>query len=47
MAYVDDHMQDGDIILVEKRETAEKGESVVAMISGERVTLKPPHYAQL
>jgi hypothetical protein len=45
MAYVDDHMQDGDIILVEKRETAENGESLVAMISGERVTLKPPHYA--
>ena len=37
---VDDHIQDGDIILVEKRETAENGESVVAMINGERVTLK-------
>jgi len=47
MAYVGDHIQDGDIILVEKRETAENGESVVAMISGERVTLKPPHYTQL
>jgi len=37
---VDDHIQDGDIIIVEKRETAENGESVVAMINGERVTLK-------
>jgi repressor LexA len=37
---IDDHIQDGDIILVEKRETAENGESVVAMINGERVTLK-------
>ena len=36
----DDHIQDGDIIIVEKRETAENGESVVAMINGERVTLK-------
>jgi repressor LexA len=37
---IDDQIQDGDIILVEKRETAENGESVVAMINGERVTLK-------
>jgi repressor LexA len=37
---IDDHIQDGDIIIVEKRETAENGESVVAMINGERVTLK-------
>ena len=37
---VDDNIQDGDIIVVEKRETAENGESVVAMINGERVTLK-------
>jgi len=41
---IDDHIHDGDIILVEKRETAE---SVVAIISRELVTLKPPHYAQL
>ena len=33
-------IQDGDIILVEQRQTAENGESVVAMINGERVTLK-------
>ncbi|WP_295438079.1 transcriptional repressor LexA [uncultured Thiodictyon sp.] len=37
---IDDHIQDGDIIIIEKRETAENGESVVAMINGERVTLK-------
>jgi repressor LexA len=37
---IDDHIQDGDIIVVEQRETAESGESVVAMINGERVTLK-------
>ena len=37
---IDDHIQDGDIIIVEQRETAENGESVVAMINGERVTLK-------
>ena len=37
---VDDNIQDGDIIVVEKRETASNGESVVAMINGEQVTLK-------
>jgi repressor LexA len=37
---IDDAIQDGDIIVIEQRETAENGESVVAMIDGERVTLK-------
>ncbi len=37
---IDDSIQDGDIIIIEKRETAANGESVVAMINGERVTLK-------
>jgi repressor LexA len=37
---VDDNIQDGDIIIVEKRETADNVESVVAMINGEQVTLK-------
>ena len=37
---IDDHIQDGDIIIVEQRETAENGASVVAMINGEQVTLK-------
>ena len=37
---IDDHIQDGDIIIVEQRASAHNGESVVAMINGERVTLK-------
>lgn len=37
---IDDNIQDGDTIIIEKRETAENGESVVAMINGEQVTLK-------
>jgi repressor LexA len=37
---IDDNIQDGDIIVIEKRESAQNGQSVVAMINGERVTLK-------
>jgi len=37
---IDDNIQDGDVIVVEKRETAANGESVIAMINGETVTLK-------
>ncbi len=37
---IDDNIQDGDVIVIEKRETACNGESVVAMINGETVTLK-------
>jgi len=37
---IDDNIQDGDVIVIEKRETASNGESVVAMINGETVTLK-------
>ncbi len=37
---VDDQIQDGDIIVVEQRQTAENGEMVVALINGEQVTLK-------
>lgn len=36
----EDQIQDGDIILVEQRQTAENGETVVALIRGEQVTLK-------
>lgn len=36
----DDNIQDGDIVVIEKRESAENGQSVVAMINGEQVTLK-------
>lgn len=37
---IDDNIEDGDIVIIEKRETAENGQSVVAMINGEQVTLK-------
>ena len=37
---IDDNIEDGDIIVIEKRETAENGQSVIAMINGETVTLK-------
>lgn len=37
---IDDNIQDGDIIVVEKRESAHNGQTVVAMINGEQVTLK-------
>lgn len=37
---IDDNIQDGDVIVIEKRETAANGESVIAMINGETVTLK-------
>jgi repressor LexA len=37
---IDDNILDGDIIIVEKRETAENGQSVVALINNEQVTLK-------
>jgi len=37
---VDDNIQDGDIIVIERRETATNGQSVIAMINGEAVTLK-------
>jgi len=37
---IDDNIQDGDIIVVEKQITAENGQSVVALINNEQVTLK-------
>jgi len=37
---VDEHIQDGDYVIVERRETARDGETVVALISGDQVTLK-------
>jgi repressor LexA len=36
----EDHIQDGDIIIVEQRQSAENGETVVAQINGDHVTLK-------
>lgn len=37
---IDDNIQDGDVIIVEKRESAENGQSVIALINNEQVTLK-------
>lgn len=37
---IDDNIQDGDIIVIEKRQSAENGQSVIAMVNGEQVTLK-------
>ena len=37
---IDDNIQDGDIIIIEKRHSAENGQSVVALINNEQVTLK-------
>lgn len=37
---IDDNIQDGDIIIVEKKQSAENGQSVVALINDEQVTLK-------
>ncbi len=37
---IDDNIEDGDIVIIEKRESAANAESVVAMINGEQVTLK-------
>lgn len=37
---VDDHIQSGDYVIVEKRNVAENGETVVALIDNDRATLK-------
>ena len=37
---IDDNIQDGDIVIVEKKQSAENGQSVVALINNEKVTLK-------
>jgi len=37
---IGDNIQEGDVIVIEKREYAENGQTVVAMINGEHVTLK-------
>jgi len=37
---IDDNIQDGDIVIIEKREWADNGQSVVALINDEQVTLK-------
>ena len=37
---VEDHIQDGDYVIVERREVAENGETVVALIDNDQATLK-------
>jgi repressor LexA len=37
---IGEHIQDGDYVVVESRETADPGDTVVALIDGENVTLK-------
>lgn len=37
---IDDNILDGDVIVVEKQVSAENGQSVVALINNEQVTLK-------
>ncbi len=37
---IEDHIQDGDYVIVEKRDRAENGETVVALLDNERATLK-------
>ncbi len=37
---IDDNIQDGDVIIIEKTESATNGQSVVCLINNEQVTLK-------
>ena len=37
---IDEHIEDGDFVIVERRDTARTGERVVALIDGENATLK-------
>lgn len=37
---IEDHIDDGDLVVVERRETAQDGEIVVAIMDGEEATLK-------
>lgn len=37
---IDDHIDDGDLVVVERRETAHDGDIVVAILEGEEATLK-------
>ncbi|HWC06681.1 MAG TPA: transcriptional repressor LexA [Gemmatimonadota bacterium] len=40
---IDEHIQDGDFLVVERRDTARPGERVIALIDGESATLKTFH----
>ena len=37
---IDDNIQDGDVVIIEKTESAANGQSVVCLINNEQVTLK-------
>jgi repressor LexA len=37
---IDEHISDGDLVIVEERETARNGETVIALVDGQTVTLK-------
>ena len=37
---IDEHIEDGDYVIVERRDTARDGERVIALIDGENATLK-------
>ena len=37
---IDDHIKDGDYVIVEKRDLANNGETVVALLGNDRATLK-------
>jgi len=37
---IDEHIQDGDYVVIEQREEAHNGEMVIALIDGENATLK-------
>jgi len=40
---IDEHILDGDVVVVEARETARSGETVVALLDGHDATLKKLH----
>ena len=37
---IDEHIRDGDFVIVERRNTAENGETVVALLNGNEATVK-------
>ena len=37
---IEEHIRDGDFVVVEKREMADNGETVVALLNGQEATLK-------
>lgn len=37
---IDEHIRDGDFVIIEERQTAENGQTVVALLNGTDVTLK-------